>query len=351
MDKLNNFYKNKKVFITGHTGFKGSWLTETLINFGAKVKGYSLKDSKISFYKSFVNFKKVENSFGDVSNYNKLKKEIEKFRPSIIYHLAAQPLVIDSYKEPHKTLKSNTTGVINLLDVVHKSRFVKSLVIVTTDKCYKIKKKIKFYKEDNELGGYDPYSASKAAAEIIFFPYIDLLAKKGIWAATARAGNVIGGGDFSENRIIPDCYRAIKKNFLILRNPDAVRPWQHILDVINGYLLLGMNLYKFKKKFCGAWNFGPDQKNKSVKNLVDEFNKNLSKKILIKVLKKKNKAFKESNYLQLNSKKARKFLKWKTYLNFSKGLSMTASWYEEYQVNNLSKKITSKQIKTFFKIK
>ena len=351
MGKLNKFFSKKKIFITGHTGFKGSWLTETLINFGSFVKGYSLKDEKKSFYESFVNFRKVKNSYGDISDYKKLKNEIESFKPSIIFHLAAQPLVIDSYKDPHTTFKSKCGGLINLLNIVHNSNFVKSLVIITSDKCYKIKKEqIKSFKENDELGGYDPYSASKAAAEIITFPYVHILGSRGVGVATARAGNVIGGGDFSKNRIIPDCYRALNKKFLILRNPLSVRPWQHILDVVNGYLILSMNLYKRRKKFSGAWNFGPLQKNKSVKNLVDNFNKNLKKRIKIKVSRNRKNKLKETSSLNLDSKKSNKYLKWQTRIDFMKGVNLTAEWYENYLYNKAGKKITSSQIKHFFKL-
>ncbi len=351
MGKLKKFFSKKKIFITGHTGFKGSWLTETLINFGSLVKGYSLKDGKKKFYEKFVHFNKARNSYGDVSNYKKLKYEIETFRPSIIFHLAAQPLVIDSYLNPYKTFQSNCSGLINLLDIVHKSNFVKSLVIVTSDKCYKIeKKKIKSYKEDDHLGGYDPYSASKAAAEIITFPYEHILGSKGIGVATARAGNVVGGGDFSKNRIIPDCYRAINKQFLELRNPSSVRPWQHILDVINGYLILSMNLHKNRKKFSGAWNFGPQQKNKSVKNLVDTFYNSLKKNIKIKISKSKKNKFKETYTLNLNSQKSKKYLNWKTKIDFKKSINLTAEWYKKYLDKGDNRNITSSQIKNFFKL-
>lgn len=348
MVKLAKFFKKKKIFITGHTGFKGSWLTETLISFGSIVKGYSLNDSKKKYYKKIVNINKVYNIYGDVTDYKKLKKEIQNFKPNIIFHLAAQPLVIQGYKDPYKTFKSNCLGVLNILNISKKIKSLKSIIIVTTDKCYKIKKSRTHYKESDELGGLDPYSSSKAAAELIYHPYKTILEKNKIGSATVRAGNVIGGGDFSNNRIIPDCYKALKNKSLTLRNPKSIRPWQHVLDVINGYLILAMKLGLSRKKYSGSWNFGPSEKNKTVRQVVEIFKKNSNKKFNIKIIKKKNE-YPESKIIKLDSSKARKLLKWRQNFNFETMIKITADWYKFYLKNKTGLKITKTQIQNFFK--
>lgn len=347
MVKLAKFFKKKKIFITGHTGFKGSWLTETLISFGSIVKGYSLNDSKKKYYKKIVNINKVYNIYGDVTDYKKLKKEIQNFRPNIIFHLAAQPLVIQGYKDPYKTFKSNCLGVLNILNISKKIKSLKSIIIVTTDKCYKIKKSRTHYKESDELGGLDPYSSSKAAAELIYHSYKTILEKNKIGSATVRAGNVIGGGDFSNNRIIPDCYKALKNKSLTLRNPKSIRPWQHVLDVINGYLILAMKLGLSRKKYSGSWNFGPSGKNKTVRQVVEIFKKNSDKKFNIKIINKKNE-YPESKIIKLDSSKARKLLKWRQNFNFETMIKITADWYKFYLKNKTGLKITKTQIQNFF---
>ena len=240
-------------------------------------------------------------------------------------------------------------GVINILDIAKGLKSLKSIIIVTSDKCYKIKKNKKNYNENDELGGHDPYSASKAAAELIYYPYKNFLDINKIGSATVRAGNVIGGGDFSNNRIIPDCYRAIKNRLLILRNPKSIRPWQHILDVINGYLILSKKLYFNTKKYSGSWNFGPSESNKTVKKIAEEFKKNSELNFNIKILKTK-KNYKESEILQLNSNKAIKFLKWKQNLKFNNMIRLTVDWYNQFYLKKNCKVVTQNQIKNFFKI-
>ena len=249
--KLKQFYKNKKVFITGHTGFKGSWLTSCLLNFGAKVMGFSKKDEKISSYKKICYHQKVNNIYSDILNYKLLKKSITKFKPDIIIHLAAQSLVSESYKNPYQTIETNVMGTLNIINISRSIKSLKSLVVITSDKCYLNKEFKKGYKESDTLGGDDPYSASKASAEHVFNAYAKsfLNYQRKFGFASARAGNVIGGGDWSKDRLIPDSIKSIiNKKKLIIRNPNSTRPWQHVLEPVSGYLLLAKKLYEDKLK-------------------------------------------------------------------------------------------------------
>jgi CDP-glucose 4,6-dehydratase len=312
MDEVTNFYKNKRIFITGHTGFKGIWLTSALLNFGAKITGLSLNDEKKKLFNEYIKNKEIKSYFGNVENYSFLKKVIKKAKPQIIFHLAAQSLVINSYKEPLRTFKTNTFGTLNLLEIARNVSAIKSVIIVTSDKCYKNYGKFKFYKETDALGGVDPYSSSKAAVEIFADSYLkSFFLKSKIGLATVRAGNVIGGGDWSKNRIVPDCIRSIqRKNKLTIRNPNHIRPWQHVLDPVNGYLLLAMKIYFNYKKYSGSWNFGPSYKQvKSVRSIVNLIIKKSKKKIEVVVLRNKNY---ESYCIKLNSSKSKKKIKLET---------------------------------------
>ena len=347
MDQLKKFYKNRKILITGHTGFKGIWLTSVLSFFNSNIIGFSLKDKKIKNFNNCVDKKKVKSYFGNVEDYKVLEKVIKNNTPEIIFHLAAQSLVIEGYKYPLKTFRTNVLGTLNLLDICKNTRSVKSIIIVTSDKCYKNSSILKSYKENDELGGIDPYSASKAGAEIISGCYLkSFLSKKKIGLATVRAGNVIGGGDWSKNRIIPDCIKSIyKSNHLILRNPNYIRPWQHVLDPINGYAMLAMKLFYNKNKFSGAWNFGPNYKEiKSVRSLVNLILKKINKKIKITILKNTNH---ESYSIKLNSSKSRKKLLWKSKYNFKESVDLTFDWYNKYLRYKIS--IIPNQIKNFYK--
>lgn len=347
MEALRYFFNKKKILITGHTGFKGIWLTSLLLNFGSKLIGYSQKDEKINQYKKIVNYKKVTNVFDDILNFNHLKKVVNTHKPEIIFHLAAQSLVIESYKKPYKTFLENTNGVLNILEITRNSKFVKSLIIATSDKCYKVNNTKKKFKESDELGGVDPYSASKATAEIIFYSYKNLNFKnKKIGIATVRAGNVIGGGDFSKNRIIPDCFRSLKKRSLIIRNPEAVRPWQHVIDVIRGYLILSKKLYNESNRFSGSWNFGPEKNEATVLSLVKNFKKYSKAKFQIKI--KKNKKYKETKVLKLSSLKAAKKLKWKNLIKINQAIKLTVDWYNDFLRTKSGNKVTLNQLRSFF---
>jgi len=347
--QLSKFYKNKKVFITGHTGFKGSWLTSCLLDFGAKIMGFSKKDEKISNYKNICYYQKVNNIYSDILNYKLLKKKLIKFNPEIIIHLAAQSLVSDSYRQPYKTIETNIMGTLNIIDISRSINNLKSLVIITSDKCYLNKEFKKGYKEEDTLGGDDPYSASKASAELIFNAYAKsfLNFQKKYGFASARAGNVIGGGDWSKDRLIPDSVKSIiNKKKLIIRNPSSTRPWQHVLEPVSGYLLLAKKLYENKNKFSGSWNFGPSMRETMpVKNVVKLFFHFL--KINKNILTKKGN-FKEANLLKLNSSKAVRILKWKNRWNMKKSIQETAKWYRNYLIKKDVKKTLIIQIREYF---
>jgi CDP-glucose 4,6-dehydratase len=262
---LKKFWKNKKVFLTGHTGFKGSWFCIFLNLLGAKVGGYSLRpDQKLNLF-DLAKINKLINysAFGDIRDYNNLKKSISKFSPDFIVHMAAQPLVRDSYLNPKYTYEVNVLGSVNVLNILNELNFIKTALIVTTDKVYFNNNQKNFYKENDSLGGLDPYSNSKSCAELAANSYNhSFLKMKNIFIATARAGNVIGGGDFSKNRVIPDYFRAFSaKETLLLRSPNSIRPWQHIIDPLYGYLLLLMKLHKKEKFVDSSWNFGPGKSN------------------------------------------------------------------------------------------
>ena len=329
LDSLKKFWNKKKVFITGHTGFKGAWLCIILRYLNSKVYGYALKPEKNSlFNKSQIQKKLASNIYSDISDINKLKNKIKQSKPEIVFHLAAQPLVLESYKKPLKTFSTNIIGTLNLLESIREIKSVKSVVIITTDKVYKINKKNISYKELDQLGGLDPYSASKVGAEIIVESYIKSFFKdSGLKnrISTARAGNVIGGGDISKNRLVPDIINAINRNKKInIRNPNYIRPWQHVLDPLMGYLNLAKKQYENKiNNDVHSWNFGPNKGN--FKKVID----------IVKYIKKlqnfeyslvKNKSFKETNILKLNSLKAQKKLKWVSKWNLTESLNKTIEW-------------------------
>ena len=288
------------------------------------------------------------NAYADIRDYNKLQKYITSVRPQIIFHLAAQSLVKNSYNDPISTFSTNIMGTANILNIIKNKKYIKAFVCITSDKCYENKEWIHGYRENDELGGIDPYSASKASAEIIFSSFLrSILNSKNRGYATARAGNIIGGGDWSDNRIVPDAIKSIiKKKTLFLRNPHSTRPWEHVLEPINGYLKLGYYLLKNPNQFSGSWNFGPsNEKRKTVKELVDALFKVL-KKGKIKI-KNRKKTFYESKELQLNCDKSNKYLNWKINWNFTKTVSKTAQWYQSFNNKENMLEISTKQIKEF----
>ena len=352
MEKLNQFYRNKKILITGITGFKGSWLASMLLQLNAKVYGigYNPNKNKKLFYNLEID-KKINLKNINITDYIKLRKFIRSVEPDIIFHLAAQPLIFESYISPKETININTVGTLNILEISKGLKKLKSLVCVTSDKCYKSNNSTKGFKENDILGGEDPYSASKASAEIIINSYIkSYFLKLRIGVSSARAGNVIGGGDWSEKRLIPDIVRSLLHNKkIIIRNPGFNRPWQHVLEPLYGYLLLAKKLSQNPKKYSGAYNFGP--KPNTVTSVIKVV------KIFINYWGKGNYKVKGSSYyeqpnLQLNIKKAKTILKYKPTLSMKESIILTAAWYKKVKQLKLSaSKITNEQIKVFLKKK
>lgn len=344
---MKNFYKNKRILITGNTGFKGSWLTFILNRLGSKIVGYS--NSIVSKPNMFevLNLKnEIVFINEDIRDFKKLSSVFNKYKPEIVFHLAAQPLVRKSYKDPLYTISTNVEGSLNVLECSRLSKSIKSLVYVTSDKCYENQEWIWSYRESDRIGGDDPYSSSKAAAENIFKGYYSSFLKNKIGAASVRAGNVIGGGDWSADRLIPDCIRAIQKEkIIILRNPKSTRPWQHVLDPLFGYILLAFHLFHDKKKFSGSWNFGPQYNKiydvKKITNILcKEFNYN--KKIICKKEK-----IKETNLLSLNCDKAIQLMNWRTLLDPQKSIEFTCDWYKDFFLKRDMRNRTLKQVSFF----
>ena len=356
MHKVLSAYKNKRVFITGHTGFKGSWLSLWLKVLGAKVTGISIN---VPTSPSHFNAIKLKNRINDIRidirNLKTLKKIFKKTKPDYVFHLAAQSLVKKSFSNPMYTWQTNTIGTLNVLECLKELRNNCVAVIITSDKSYKNLEIKRGYRENDILGGKDPYSASKASAELGIQSYIDSffsLKKTNILIGIARAGNVIGGGDWSENRLIPDCVKSWSKNKKVfIRNPRSTRPWQHVLEAVSGYMLLALSLKKNKKLHGEAFNFGPNNtKNYNVIFLVNLMKK-YWKKVSWKLTNKKKQNFYESNLLKLNCNKSKIYLKWKSILNFKETTYMVATWYKNYYLQ--PKKIYSisiNQIKEYDKL-
>ncbi len=355
---MDKFYKNKKIIITGHTGFKGAWLTQILINFNARVVGISLPPESDPNLFNILKIKdNIENYFIDIRDHNKLKEIFLKEKPEIVFHLAAQAIVRDSYDDPLNTISSNVLGTANVLQAIKEVGEVKSVVIITTDKVYENKEWHFAYRENDALGGYDPYSASKAAADVIANSYIqsffnpkDFKIKHNTLVGIARAGNVIGGGDWARYRLIPDIIRSIydKKEKVEIRSPQSIRPWQHVLEPLSGYLALGKGLCEGKTSLSGAYNFGPNNESfVTVKKLIDEAIKILGKgSYVINLDTSKH----ESNLLKLDINKADVLLDWKPRLNLKENLELTFNWYKSYSKKSGDIiKVTNQQIKNFFK--
>lgn len=338
---LLSIYKDKTVLVTGHTGFKGSWLSIWLQVLGAKVIGYGLDpiSNEDNFSVSHLS-EKITDIRGDIRDSQKLQLVFDTYKPEIVFHLAAQPIVRLSYENPRETYETNVIGTLNVLEGIKNYPSVKVGVMITTDKCYENLEQIWGYKETDALGGYDPYSSSKACAELLIASYRSSyfnpkdFTTHGKVISSVRAGNVIGGGDWQKDRIIPDCIRALLKNEHIeLRNPSAVRPWQHVLEPLYGYMLLGAKMYNHGTLYSGSWNFGPDYE--SIVTVETVVNKLVNKwgSGTWKDISKEQKPH-EANILRLDCTKAKVYLKWQPKLNIDEAIDYTAEWYKNYKTQN-----------------
>jgi CDP-glucose 4,6-dehydratase len=348
---FSNIFKGKKVLITGDTGFKGSWLALWLVVLGADVYGYSLppKREEDNFVLCGLETM-IHHTNGDVRELTSLKKLFDKIHPDIVFHLAAQSLVIESYNKPQETFEINTIGTVNVFEAARFNPSVKVVINVTSDKCYQNNEWIWGYREIDAMGGKDPYSASKATSEIITSSYISSFFSDDDTAnvASVRAGNVIGAGDWAENRIVPDYFRARKANTeLVTRSPNATRPWQHVMEPLSGYMHLASKLYNVGKTFQGAWNFGPlDEMNRTVAELVEEivkYDRNT------KYVSKRSKDKLEANLLKLDISKAVYRLNWMPALDFKDTLKYTIDGYLSDLKGNPAKDNRLKTIKSYTK--
>ena len=353
---FEGIFKNKKIFITGHTGFQGSWLTLWLKLLGARVTGYSLSSpTDPSLFEILHLEKDINHISGDVRDSSFLQKCMKKYKPDIVFHLAAQSLVRYSYEKPVDTFHTNIMGTVNLLEAIRNTSSVKTGIVVTSDKCYENKEWNFAYRENDSLGGFDPYSASKGATEIVTSSYnrsfFHSNKKNGqTGSARVRAGNVIGGGDWAQDRIVPDCVRSINSGKKILiRNPKSIRPWQYILEPISGMLLLASELWNNPNSYNDSWNMGPNiSKNITVKELVTQLIKAMGQKTELKDVSKKNKnKVHEANFLRLDSTKANNLLGWRQMYSIEETVSETALWYQSYIKNMEMKKITIQQIEKY----
>lgn len=340
MDLFDNFYEGKKVLVTGHTGFKGSWLSIWLQKLGAEVIGVALDpySDKDNFVLSGIGNKIRADIRADIRDGEKIKQIFAEFQPEIVFHLAAQPLVRLSYDIPVETYDVNVMGTIHVMEAIRTTPSVKVGVMITTDKCYENKEQIWGYREDEPMGGYDPYSSSKGAAEIAisswrrsFFNPADYGKKHHVALASVRAGNVIGGGDWALDRIIPDCIRALEANKIIeIRSPKAIRPWQHVLEPLGGYMLLASKMWDNPTKYCEGWNFGP--RTESIANVWSVASKLINSygKGELKDVSNPN-SLHEAKLLMLDINKAHFKLGWEPRMNIDQCMNMVADWYKRYQ--------------------
>ena len=336
---FSNIYVGKRVFVTGHTGFKGSWLVYWLKKLGAEVCGYSLEPPTNPNHFKLLGLD-IRSEIADIRNLDYLKSVLAHFEPDIVFHLAAQPLVRLSYKEPVQTLETNIIGTANVFEACRETESVKAIVNVTSDKCYENKEWIWGYRENDPMGGYDPYSASKGCAELIansyrnsFFNLNDYCVKHNTLLASCRAGNVIGGGDWADDRLIPDIMKAASKNKIVdIRNPYATRPWQHVLEPLSGYLQIGQKLLEREKVFAEGWNFGPgDQGNLSVGDVTKSLTKYWDS-IKFNINKDAN-APHEAGLLKLDCSKAHCKLGWEDVWSAETTFKKTVNWYKNYYEN------------------
>lgn len=340
IDIFDNFYCGKRVLVTGHTGFKGSWLSIWLHELGAEVVGVSQDPftNRDNYVLSGIGQKIMADLRSDICDGQRMKEIFQKYQPEIVFHLAAQPLVRYSYEQPVETYEANVMGTIHVMEAIRATSSVKVGVMITTDKCYDNKEQMRGYKEDDPFGGYDPYSSSKGACEIAiqswrrsFFNPEDYGKKHHVSLASVRAGNVIGGGDWALDRIIPDCIKALEQDKVIdIRSPKAIRPWEHVLEPLSGYMLLAKKQWEHPTEFCEGWNFGPESESVStVWEVATELIKNYGKGEL-KDSSDPN-AVHEAKLLMLDITKAKTKLGWKPRMNMQQCMELVADWYKRYQ--------------------
>jgi CDP-glucose 4,6-dehydratase len=348
------FWRGRRVFVTGHTGFKGSWLCLWLQELGAKVTGYALPPSTQPNMFELCNVAEGMNSvFGDIRDLLHLQRTMKEAEPEVVFHLAAQPLVRASYKDPVETFRINVMGAVHLLEAVRQTKGVRSLVVITSDKCYENREWFWSYREKSSLGGSDPYSTSKACVELVFSAYrqsffnSDQYQEHGLALATARAGNVIGGGDWSRDRLVPDILNSLIANRPVeIRSPHAIRPWQHVLEPIHGYLSVAEHLYDDGLPFCGSWNFGPfETSEKTVSWVVNRLYTCWGTDM--KWHHDTGRHPHENTYLKLDSSKARTLLSWVPKLDLETTLEWIVEWTQKFQERVDMRAVTVKQIRRF----
>lgn len=344
---FNNIYQNRRVLVTGHTGFKGSWLCAWLKKLGAQICGYSLApETDPALFNVLHGAEGITHTLGDLLDAEKLADTVKSFQPEIIFHLAAQPLVRLSYAEPVRTYAVNVMGTLHVLEAARACGSVKAFVNVTTDKCYENRETTRGYQEDDPMGGYDMYSSSKGCVEILSASYRRSFLEKGFALATARAGNVIGGGDWAADRLLPDCMRALSEGKEIeIRCPQAVRPWQHVLEPLGGYLLLGQKLLEDGPKYAEGFNFGPDERSTFTVEEMALLAVKCYGSGSVRIHRKDN--LHEATLLTLDITKARERLGWIPTYTAEQAVSATVEWYKRFYAGEDMVSFTAEQIKLF----
>ncbi|WGU93818.1 CDP-glucose 4,6-dehydratase [Paenibacillus dendritiformis] len=349
-----DFWNGKKVFLTGHTGFKGSWLSLWLSSLEAKVTGYALQPITTPnlFELSRLDEIMEKNYIGDIRDLVGLTQAMKESEPEIVIHMAAQPLVRESYVDPMGTYSTNVMGTVNVLEAVRACESVTTVINVTTDKCYENREWVWGYRENDPLGGYDPYSSSKACSELVTKSYrnsffSDHSKERRVAISSARAGNVIGGGDWAADRLVPDCLRSLLANDIItIRNPYAIRPWQHVLEPLSGYLLLAEKMYEHGPKFADAWNFGPnDADAKPVEWIVKTLCEKWGNSAQVEIDQRPSPH--EAKYLKLDCSKAMTELEWRPNWNLESTLQKIVDWTLAYQSGMDMRKVSLEQIADF----
>ena len=348
-----SFYNGKKVLVTGHTGFKGAWMCKVLLSLGADVTGYSLMPPTMPNLYDICNLKNEINSFdGDVRDYDRLNEIIERVQPEIVIHMAAQPIVRESYKNPKYTYETNVLGTVNICEAVRLNECVRSFLNVTTDKVYLNRERSEGYREDEELNGYDPYSNSKSCSELITSSYIrSFFDDMPVAVSTARSGNVIGGGDFAADRIIPDCVRAAKKHEdIIVRNPKSTRPYQHVLEPVAAYLMIAQKGFEDKKRYASSYNVGPDDEScvctgEMTDLFVNKWNKLSGDNI--KWVNKSDAGPHEANFLKLDCTKLKNTFGWSPKWNIDTAVQKTVEWAYAYVCKEDCVKVLEEQIREY----